>query len=58
MARGHPRGAAPTRGRAREVSPEPYVYVVKDQVPPEYATPLFQDTLLSMLGVLENKVVS
>ncbi|KAH0685865.1 hypothetical protein KY285_016419 [Solanum tuberosum] len=47
-------GAKPARGRAREVSPKPQVEVVEEQVPLEFGVHLFQETLLRMLGVLEN----
>ena len=54
IARGHGRGAAPERGRAREVSPEPQIDGREDQVPPDpVVTPLLQDTLLRVLSVLE-----
>lgn len=34
--RGRAHGATPARGRTREVSPEPQVEVVEDQIPPEF----------------------
>ena len=50
VARGHGRGAAPERGRAREVSPEPQIDGREDHVPPDpVVTPLLQDTLLRVL---------
>ncbi|WMV38209.1 hypothetical protein MTR67_031594 [Solanum verrucosum] len=47
-------GAALAGGRAREIILEPHVEVFEDQVPPEYTSPLFQDSLLRMLGVPES----
>ena len=45
-ARTNGRGAAPERGRAREVSLEPQIDGREDQVPLEpVVTPLLQDTL-------------
>ncbi|KAH0700928.1 hypothetical protein KY284_015143 [Solanum tuberosum] len=52
--RGRARGAAPIRGRSREVSPKPQVKVAEDQVSPGFGAPLFEETLLRMLEVLEN----
>ena len=52
--RGHGRGAAPLRGRAREVSKEPQIDGREDKVPPDpVVTPLLQDTLFRVLSVLE-----
>ncbi|WMV42039.1 hypothetical protein MTR67_035424, partial [Solanum verrucosum] len=52
--RGHARGPVPSICRARKASSEPHVEVVEDQIPPKFGAPLFQETLLRMLGVLEN----
>ncbi|KAH0740757.1 hypothetical protein KY290_033800 [Solanum tuberosum] len=54
LVRGHARGVVPYRGRAREASSEPHVEVVKDQIPPKFGALFFQETLVRMLGVLEN----
>ena len=54
VARFQGRGAAPVRGRARELSTEPQIDGRDDQVPPDpVVTPLLQDTLLRVLSVLE-----
>ena len=54
VARGRGRGEAPMRSRAREVSTEPQIDDIEDQVPPDpVVTPLLQDTLLRVLSVLE-----
>lgn len=54
-ARGRARGAAPARGHAREVASEPTAALRENQVPADHATsPLLQDTLLRVLGVLES----
>ena len=54
VTRGRGRGAAPLRGSAREVSTEPQIDDIEDQVPPDpVVTPLLQDTLLRVLSVLE-----
>ena len=54
VARGRGRGAAPVRGRAREVSTKPQIDGREDQVPPDpVVTPLLQNTLLRVLSVLE-----
>ena len=53
VARGRGCGAAPVRSRAREVSTEPQIDDIEDQVPPDpVVTPLLQDTLLRVLSVL------
>ena len=54
IARGRGHGAAPVRGRCREVSTEPQIDGREDQVSPDpVVTPLLQDTLLRVLSVLE-----
>ncbi|XP_069143501.1 uncharacterized protein [Solanum lycopersicum] len=54
VTRGRGRGAAPERGHAREVSPDPQIDGREDDVTPEpVVTPLLQDTLLRVLSVLE-----
>ncbi|KAH0685713.1 hypothetical protein KY285_016277 [Solanum tuberosum] len=52
--RGLAHGAVPARGKAREASPEPPVEIGEDQVPPKFGAPLFYETLLMMLCVLQN----
>lgn len=53
--RGHARGAIPVRGQDREASSRPQIEVNKDQaLPGPTSTPLLQDTLLRMMGMLEN----
>ncbi|XP_055830900.1 uncharacterized protein LOC129899929 [Solanum dulcamara] len=42
------------QGHSREASLEPQVEIAEDQVPPEPAAPLLQETLLRMLGMLES----
>ncbi|KAH0665256.1 hypothetical protein KY285_026462 [Solanum tuberosum] len=55
LSRGRSRGAAPMRGRAIKVSPKPQIDDRENQVSPEItATPLLQDTLLSVISVLES----
>ncbi|KAH0773429.1 hypothetical protein KY290_010566 [Solanum tuberosum] len=55
LARGRARGATPVRDRSREVSPEPQIDDIEDQVPPEPAsTPFLHDTLLRVLNVLKS----
>ncbi|KAK4708549.1 hypothetical protein R3W88_029474 [Solanum pinnatisectum] len=55
LTKGRTCGAAPVRGRVREVSLKPHIDDGEDQVPPNPATtPLLQDTLLRVLSVLES----